>query len=225
VEDHNKIKWADNLPRERHFWRGVISGRNPSHSENFTKRAAGQRPFPAILHEHLAGLTSARILDVGAGPATDIGRQGMPDNVEVVAVDPLAGFYNQILEENGVLPWLKTIQGEAELLQELNLGRFDVVYSRNALDHAYDPAKAIVSMLSVLQPSGVIILIGNVNEGERQNYSGLHQWNFLPQADGDLAIWRPDSRISLRSHLGDTATVNASGDRWYRVVIRNTQSS
>ncbi len=173
-----KLLWTKNLPKRGDFLdAGPESGKIPEYRDSLKHRAAGRWPFSAHLEKYvnISGLT--RILDVGAGPVTDIGKKGMPPNIEIVAIDPLADFYNQKLDEHGVCPWLRTRQGEAERLQEYGLGLFDIVYCRNALDHGYDPMTAIEAMLGVVKKTGVVFLLGSVNEGEKHGYSGLHQWN------------------------------------------------
>ena len=222
AQEATKNLWSKSLPKEENYWAQVISGENPKFSKSFKDRATGRWPFSPHIERYVnvSGLT--RILDVGAGPVTFIGNEGKPANVEIVAIDPLADFYNQKLDEYGVCPWLRTRQGEAERLQEYGLGLFDIVYCRNALDHGYDPMRAIEAMLGVVKKTGIVFLLGSVNEGEKQRYRGLHQWNFLPAEDGDLIIWRPDQRVSVRNSLKGKATVSASGENWYYVHIKPT---
>ncbi len=215
-----KLLWTKNLPKEETFWTQVISGEN-SRDRDFSSielQVGGH--FRLTSRSMSTSRAWTRILDVGAGPVTDIGKKGMPPNIEIVAIDPLADFYNQKLDEHGVCPWLRTRQGEAERLQEYGLGLFDIIYCPNALDYGYDPMTAIEAMLGVVKKTGVVFLLGSVNEGEKHGYSGLHQWNFLPAEDGDLFIRRPDQRVSVRNCLKGKATVTASGENWYQVHIK-----
>lgn len=76
------------------------------------------------------------------------------------------------------------VAGEAERLADaFGENSFDLVYARNCLDHGYDPMLAIQQMLKVVRVGGVVLFEHGVNEGERQGYQGLHQWNFCVSDD------------------------------------------
>src|SRR5215475_10525269 len=95
-------------------------------------------------------------------------------------------------------------RGEGEHLSGLDLGLFDLVYSRNALDHAYDPIRVTREMTKLCQTSGSVFFEGNVNESCREYGVGLHRWNFMPVDNGDLVVWQMDkTAMSLRSALGE----------------------
>lgn len=213
-------KWTDALPSEIRFWEKVASGEIEKYAETFRRRCASAQPFPSHLRRFLRSDRTTRILDVGSGPHTSIGQVDVPSPVRITAVDPLADKYNEILERNGIEPVVRTIYGKAERVDEYGLGLFDFVYSRNALDHSYDPMTAIGAMLRVLDREGVIYLEGSVNEGEKQKYGGLHQWNFQP-VDDDLVIWRQDNKRSLKETIdGIDVSTSECTENWYKVVIR-----
>ena len=197
-------------------------GELADYNSSLRKRAAGQLAFPKHLEQYLVEERTTRILDVGAGPHSVIGLVGASSPIEIVAIDPLADSYNEMLDSMNIVPSIKTIVGEAERIAEYDFGIFDLVYSRNALDHSYDPVSAIEAMLSVLDPKGAIHLDGSINEGEKQKYGGMHQWNFEPGEDGDLVIWRKSEYVSLRDQLGSKASVSACGTSggWYNTTIR-----
>lgn len=218
--------WKDALPSEVHFWKRVMTGEMPQYERNLRERASGRTPFPAHLANYLAKDRVTRILDVGAGPHSVIGLSNAPSPIELVAIDPLADSYNEMLMQQGITPVTRAIRGEAERLHEYNLGKFDLIFSRNALDHSYDPLAAIDSMLHVLAKGGAIHLEGSVNEGERQSYSGLHQWNFEPQEDGDLVVWREGTSISIRDRFDGKVSVSSHGpSEWYVIVLKQSDVS
>ena len=221
VNAPDKKSWSDNLHTEVRYWEFIISGRhaNADRVRAFRERASGQYSFPSQLKKYLRPERTTRILDVGAGPHTVIGTRDVPTPIHIVAIDPLAREYDTLLEQNGITPKIRTVTGEAEKLSSYQFGTFDLVYSRNALDHSYDPVAAIEAMRSVLNPDGFIFLEGSVNEGQKQKYHGLHRWNFQPEADGDLIVWSQLSRISLREKYPE-ATINAiRQDQWYKVEL------
>ena len=217
-------RWKAGLPSEVNFWRRIINGTYPNREwvAEMRRRVCGQNPFPDHLHRYLDGTSVTRILDVGAGPITILGPIGAPSQIEVVGVDPLADTYNTLLDKQGLVPCNRTLRGEGEHLSELELGLFDLVYSRNALDHAYDPIRAIREMTKLCKASGAVFFEGNVNESCRERGVGLHQWNFMPVDNGDLVVWQMNKKAtSLRSALGENLQVQASGSKWYKVEIRH----
>jgi SAM-dependent methyltransferase len=221
--------WQRGLTHETAFWTRIITGTHKRQDwvENMRQRAADALPFLPDLAPYVAAVSAdaavVRILDVGAGPVTIIGTATAPRPVEVIAVDPLAENYAALLAKHGLVPVTKTLIGDAETLSDLKLGEFDIVFSRNALDHSYDPMRAIEQMLKACKPGGVVYLAGHVNEATSNNYSGLHQWNFMPLDNGDLVIWRKGGpAISVRAALAGKAAVNAKGHDWYRVEILPT---
>jgi SAM-dependent methyltransferase len=222
-------KWKKALPSEVDFWQQMIGGTFPNKDwiAGLRQRLAGQTPFPEHLRKYMPTHGCVRLLDVGAGPATVIGLQGAPQDLEIVAIDPLADTYNDLLAKQGLVPAIRTRRGEGERLSELDLGTFDLVYSRNALDHAYEPLKVIREMLSAAKTTGAVFFEGAVNEGCTQSYVGLHQWNFMPTEDGDLIVWQKNNNAhSLRARLGDNFQVRAhavgANREWYQVEIKVT---
>ena len=58
-------------------------------------------------------------------------------------------------------------------------------------------------MLTVCRPSGHVAFISVENEGERQGYEGLHQWNFSVEDGAQLRLWNRERNLMLREHLRD----------------------
>ena len=65
---------------------------------------------------------------------------------------------------------------------------FDLVMSKNAIDHAYDPMLSLAQMLAVVKPGRAVMVDLYEREGEVQRYAGLHQHNFMWK-DGELVYW------------------------------------
>jgi SAM-dependent methyltransferase len=216
-------RWKNALSSEIAFWEAIGSGSfpNPDWIEEFRTRATKGAEWRADLTPFLANGRVTRILDVGAGPHTHMGTRNAPGPLEIVPIDPLAEEYERILAANGIIPVIRTIPGEAERLGDYGFfDSFDIVFSRNALDHSYDPIHSVEQMLMCCRVGGRILLEGSINEGVKQRYQGLHMWNFEPQADNDLLVWNPEVRVHIRERLGDRADLIASGKDWYRVVVR-----
>jgi SAM-dependent methyltransferase len=153
-----------------------------------------------------------RILDVGAGPLTAVGRKLPGREVDLVAVDPLADAFDRILSDLGIDPPTRTRKAAGEaLLPVFGPDQFDIVVCGNALDHSHDPALCVGQMFAVTRPGGWMYLWHYANEAEEEGYAGLHQWN-LEARDGDMILWNRSSRVSCRELLGPAAEVDCHPD-------------
>ena len=134
------------------------------------------------------GQASCLLLDVGAGPFTFLGKKHGQFQFKIVAVDPLADAYDQILAKYSITPLVRTENLEAECLtMRFKENTFDLAFARNCLDHSYSPEKAIIQMIKVVKPGRYVLLKHIPNEAERERYGGLHQWNFCEKS-GDFII-------------------------------------
>ncbi|GLK83931.1 class I SAM-dependent methyltransferase [Ancylobacter defluvii] len=216
--------WSDLLPTEIAYWDVVISGkhRKPETVKAFRERAAGNYPVPGPIVKLLQRLDilRAKILDVGSGPHTTIGPVLYGTKLNITAVDPLADAYNGLLDQYGIEPAIRTLSGQGErLVEQFGTDRFDIVHSRNALDHTRDPWIALQQMIDVCVPGGVVYVEGSINEGLKQRYAGLHQWNIMP-ADGDLIIWNDEGSNLASRVLTGIAQIRTSGkDSWFTATL------
>ena len=230
---------AVSLREELAFWRSLFDGTHANRLfvDGFRERVANERRFQPHLEqlvEHLPIDSVVRVLDVGSGPLTQVGTVSDRRRVEITAVDPLAEEYDVLREEFGVPRRGVSYRpcSAEELTRHFRRGSFDLIYARNALDHAYDPLAAIRQMIEVAKPTGACWLAHSTDEGKKQGYSQLHQWNFSPRHDGDLVISGPALKrpVQLRRELRDVATVDAAHKNrpgpepcpvgWHIVVIR-----
>ena len=180
--------WARALPEEAEFWRGWIT------KEYKDVRLSPRQTDPQLVNEILESAGPViRILDVGAGPLTTLSASWPDRSVIVIAVNALAAEYDILLREARITPPIRTIAMQAERVAEaFPPAHFDAVNCANALDHFYDPIKAVHQMLAVTRPGGVVRVISRVNEGQNAGYWGLHQWNICADGD-DVRIWNRES--------------------------------
>jgi SAM-dependent methyltransferase len=188
--------WNEHKQEELSFWEWWLlhKGDSGHMAEDYAQRVDARAPLQDIVSRRLTG--PAHILDVGTGPLTWLGKQtAFP--IAITAVDPLADEYNALLHKYNVMPLVRTkpVAGE-RLAFEFPHNHFDVVFARNALDHAVFPAYIIDQMLAVCKPGGWVGMEHCFAEGTRRG-TGLHTWDVLLDPDMQMVIERPGGDHSV----------------------------
>lgn len=152
-----------------------------------------------------------RALDLASGPVASMGWKIDGRAVEVTAVDPFALYLNDVMEFKGLKgPPVRSIQTSLPSLAGFSGGvLFDIAYVNCALNTFADPAQTVRDVLALLKPGGSLLVRSPVNGAEAASYFALHLWNLAPGEDGDVLIWRPEQRVSLRDVVGDLGTISA----------------
>jgi SAM-dependent methyltransferase len=213
---HTRDSWEKGLPEEMKFWRKwftedeYMSGRNMRLNRNRNFQ------FPHLVSEHCTSVIN--ILDLGSGPVSTLGEVLDGHQIAITPVDPLANEYNELINELGYTDLPKIIKGTGESLSDLfENDTFDIVFSANALDHSYDPLACIKNMIQVCKDGGSVYFVVKENEGERQKYGGLHQWNFEIEKD-KVRLWNRDTSMVLNDEIG------SSGDLAAQVTSNNAKN-
>lgn len=207
------VLWSRGLDSELEYWRSFFETRGLG-SDGFERRLDPKSVMQeAAVIESLDRLPRRdapfRILDVGAGPVTNLGRIYEGQRLDIVAIDPLADHYNRLLDELRIEPDVRTIQCEGErLLDVVEPNSCDLVFSRNAIDHGYDPMLSIFNMVEAVKENCRVVVKHGVNEAEEAGYEGLHQWNFSAE-EGRLILWKQGARWDVGSELKGRATVES----------------
>ena len=192
-------KWKDSLSEELKFWRRWLT-----EDEFKRNREPRLKSMQLGIPEDLIDLSEKEtlyVLDVGSGPLSTIGRSHPQYNVKLTSCDPLADEYNNLLRDVGLMDKADIINASGENLKDVfPSNTFHIVHSANALDHAYDPLVCIQNMIDVCRPGGWVYIISVENEGERQQYCGLHQWN-LEIADNDVRLWNKKQDFYIKKYL------------------------
>lgn len=191
------------LVKEELFWRYWVKTGGVRSAVTLRPLLDPERPFTPMLRRCVddLGKQKIRVLDVGSGPITHIGRSHPFLVVEVIATDFLADRYNRILSSHKISPPVKTIFADAERLTDLFAeNSFDLVVANNSLDHCASPIQAIHEMIKVASPGGCIFLRHRQNEAVRSKYRGLHQWNFSEE-NGNPYLWSRTERLDLNNYL------------------------
>lgn len=193
IIDHHSI-WENNLKDEINFWDNWLKEIAESTLEPKQERLDPDFRLQSIIAEllnesELHNNVPLEILDIGAGPLTVLGKKWDVHPIRVTAVDPLAYQYKNILAKYDIEPLVETIEARAEnLLKNFREASFDLVSATNCLDHSENPLQAIMQALAVVKPGGYVILLHSKEEAHKNNYFGLHQWNFTMNATGDFII-------------------------------------
>jgi SAM-dependent methyltransferase len=205
----SKKKWDDGLAEEIHFWSEWFRTQGMRWPEQYRERLDPNSPLQEYLATLIDGLPGEEIsiLDVGAGPLTTVGKTWKDRRLKIVAVDPLADVYDEILARHAVVPPVRTTWCHGELLnQRFPHDSFDLVWAVNALDHSYDPVEVILQAVDVVKIDRHVRLSHEPNEAENERYSGLHQWNFCSEK-GRFIIWNRERRIDMSERLAPFAKV------------------
>jgi SAM-dependent methyltransferase len=222
--------WERGLSSELGFWEEYFRTEGRQFPDGYRVRRDPDAPIADPLLLQAIDRSSSdpiRIVDVGAGPLTAVGRHDprRPERgIEIVATDPLAEEYDRLLERFDVIPPVRTrpCRGE-EIASTFGAGAFDIAHARNSVDHSADPTVILRNMAEAVAPRGSIVLHHYRREGEEAHYADLHQWNFDLE-DGRLIVWSKRRRHDVGETLGDGATVTARIERvaerdWVQALI------
>jgi len=223
--------WNKQLHGEVEFWDQWLEDKK---NKSFIFRVDPNTKIQDWLAVYLnKNLQVNRILDVGSGPLSNIGKICEFTILEIVCCDVLADQYHKLLMKHGIEAPCKIIRAEGESLTSVfRENEFDIVFSNNAIDHTYDAIKTIHEMLKVTKPGGFVIIQVSEKEGQRNLYRGLHQWDFYLD-DASFKIQRrhmkPIDAGNIFSDLSQiveltNVDLNPSGLKWddphIRIVFR-----
>lgn len=212
-----KDNWNKELDHEIEFWDKWFSTSGLTWGEDFKFRMDRNSKLQEHLIDCLPESNVVKILDVGAGPLTVLGKKHEGKQIYIMAVDPMADAYSDIVKRHNVMPIVPTVQGEAENLDFITDNVFDIVYCQNALDHSYDPIKALFEMLRVCNVGGYICMLHETNEGVNEGYQNLHQWNFCKDK-GTFTIWNNQELHVVDDIFKDKAIVTIHESNGYNTV-------
>jgi len=217
-------RWSEGLDEETEYWFRWLRDREPW-PEQFAFRTDPDSELQPHIRRYLASPPDARlrILDVGSGPLTVLGKRWEDRSLEITAIDPLAERYAELCDRVGLEPLVRPVSGDAEHMAAMfPADSFDLVYAQNCIDHGYDPLRSIEQMLAVAKPGHFVLLEHAIDEGEHMQYEGPHQWNFREE-EGHFVIWRPGVWLDAGDRLHQQADIEIEAlpdERWIRVGLR-----
>jgi SAM-dependent methyltransferase len=211
------------LSQELQYWNKWLSNHGGTDVTGYQKRID---PALALSDYHgeivdRIGRDTVRILDVGAGPLTVVGKWWKNCNIDLVAVDPLADEYDILLEQNHLDPPVRTKKCLGENLStEFGRETFDLVTAINSIDHAEDPVQIVDQMYSVCKLGGFLVLSHIQNEAKKEGYRGLHQWNLSLQ-DNNFVIEGHGTTTCIDDlYRGKLEMVNHRDGEWIQIIAK-----
>ncbi len=219
----NRDEWSAGTNSEIGFWKLWIETRGAQWPADYEYRVDPNAELQYEIAQHIEGLEGAtpKVLDVGAGPMTIVGKRFRGVAINLTAVDALADQYDSLPFAPG-LPLVRTLKCDSEALSEtFGENVFDVVYARNTLDHGYDPVRAIREMLKVARPGGKVITAHLTNEAIAENWAGFHQWNFYVEDAKFMIANRTTTHVlaDAIASLGTIVSLSPPGDAMVNCVI------
>jgi SAM-dependent methyltransferase len=220
-------RWAKHLGSEAGYWERLIGTPERFRAEFGwclepeleVRQDEIRRAIEAVPRDRL------RVLDVGAGPVTVVGRRYGGKVIEVTAIDPLADAYNEALRRSGIeVPVVTQKLAIEDLPERFEPGSFDIAYCHNAIDHMPDPMLALDVMLALVRADGYVVIRCLPREGERNSYFGIHQWNVDLDGGFELVIWDRSARHVVADELAGRAEVVSACrmGRWVTATLRPT---
>ncbi len=204
-----KLKWKGGTRSEIRFWDDYIRTGGLDWPDDFRARLDPDLPLQARPAALLPPEGAVRLLDVGAGPLTYLGKRLPGRELSITAVDALADKYDRILEKYGVVPVVRTEKLDAERIgSRFPNNTFDLCFARNCLDHAYDPERAILQLIDVVKPGCYVLLEHHPNEAEHAGYDGLHQWNFGLSGAAEFLIGSRSRTVNMTRKYAHRGTIS-----------------
>lgn len=213
-------RWISGIPYEVAFWRSYY--RNPKARKalmNWSQYGKECKLDHFDVASFIEGVKKDDpvIVDVGCALSYMFSNIIGGKEYNVVYLDPLAPYYNKILEDYS-LPYPRIAFGMGETLRlHFKNDSVTLMHIRNALDHSVRPIMVIWQALMCLHVGGVLYLNHKPNEAEHEAYVGFHQYNIDCQ-EGRLIIWNKEERMDVGEELSGYAEVKASVTESGRIV-------
>ena len=212
--DTQKKIWRASIKSELKFWESYFRTKGLQWKDHYALRLDPDMALQTRVMELLpTDKKTVKILDVGAGPLTFLGKKCAGKEVLITAVDPLAEEYDKILKKYHVHPVIRTEKLDAEkLTMRFPPETFDLVFARNCIDHAYSPEKAMLEMIAVVKKGHYVLMEHRINEAEKEGYRGLHQWNFSLTPTGDFYISSKNYHVNFSEKYKDIFQIDCELD-------------
>lgn len=151
------------------------------------------------------------VMDIGCGLISKYGQNlSNSKKIQLLAIDPLAAFYNIINERysSGRILNRHCHFGMFEFMASIYPENYSsAIIINNALDHCIDPYKSIIECLYVLKKGGTLHLNHRSAEAVFENYHGLHKWNIDYDDNNNFIIWNNENAVNISENLKNIANI------------------
>jgi len=209
--------WIQNFMSEVKFWIHDVANQegifrldynNRLFNLEFVKLDGSCASLASMLDEN------SIVMDIGCGLVSKYGKR-LPNSKEIqlLAIDPLAAFYNIINEKylSGRSSDKCCHFGMFEFMANFFAENYsDAIIINNALDHCIDPYKSIIECLYILKKGGIIHLNHRRAEAVFENYHGLHKWNIDYDNNNNFVIWNNENAVNVSQCLKDIADIKVT---------------
>ena len=213
--------WVNGIPYEIAFWKGVFSNKKSRNKLfRWSKYNSEIELANFDVQQFLSQQENPIIVDAGCGMSFRSGNKLNGKELNVCYLDPLAPFYNEIIEKKKLdLP--KITFGFIEYLSAFVPDKASLIIVQNALDHSNNPLKGILECIESLKIGAVLYLRHKPNEAEAENYRGFHQYN-ISLENNEMLIWNKEVKINVNATLMSFADVETSifGDEIIAVITK-----
>lgn len=220
VNFENQAKvWLENFAGEVSFWVSQVA--NPGgrfhagylrnlKNEDFLGMLDELRKPSSEMVERLE--PDAVVMDIGCGLHTIYGTR-LPNNkmIQLIPVDPLAPFYNQINLKCAGGGFRESQFGMFEFIANFFERDYcDAILINNALDHCIDPYKSVIECLYILKKGGTMRLGHGRAEAVNAAYEGLHRWNIDYNGENEFIIWNQENSVNVSRELREIADIKVT---------------
>lgn len=213
-------RWLSGIPYEVAFWRSYYRrkrSREVLMGWSMLNKECELDHFDMAAFVDGLGKENPQIVDVGCALTYMLANKIGGKEYKVVYLDPLAPYYNEILNDYS-LDYPRITFGMGETLSLIfPTESVSFFHIRNALDHSAVPMMVIWQALMCLHVGGVLYLNHKPNEAEHEAYIGFHQYNVDCQ-DGRLIIWNKENRVDVGAELAEFADVKTTVTDEGRIV-------
>lgn len=216
--------WVNGIPYEIAYWESTYSNKKRLESLfNWSKYNKEIELSNFDVKPLLSQKENPIIVDAGCGMSFSNGDKLDGKQLNVIYIDPLAPFFNKIIEKKKLdLP--KITFGFIEYLSSFVPDKASLIIVQNALDHSNDPIKGILECIESLEIGGVLYLRHFRNEAETENYRGFHKYNISLEND-ELIIWNKETKTNINYFLIDFTDIKTStiGNEVIAVMTKKTE--
>ena len=195
---------------ELSYWSDIMICKDPWIPHILNPNFIFNKELEDVCISHFDNESSLKICDVGCGPVSSVGYKSNFFTINIIGVDPLIIEYNKLLKEhNYTRPFISIAYDAEKLIEIFGENIFDVVHSRNSLDHTEDPISAIQNCYGICKKNGLLFFRFMNNEANNAGFTGLHQWNFT-NIDSDIRISNNKNDVYSLKEILNIENINIS---------------